>query len=195
MTTSVFRYVVRLLDVFIKWWWAVLTGVASIASWWAFPTGFSIGRVAGIFIIFSVLTLLFLTWSVLLQGFQWYVATETHPQIVAFIPRSADPAVSAGAMPTAPSGCSFLVREQGWRLTFGHIFGLYRSVEHNEEVCIGILRVDRGRFGDDCVQCTSVWIAPVHLKALQDDSELAKKLMIRREIPENTVAKIAQGQQ
>lgn len=174
---SVPRYLVAILDAFIKWWWAAITGVASILGWMMVPAdGVALGRLAVSILVFFGLLLVFLVASVLVKAYPWYAGAVEHPHVIEFVPR-------AGAAGADEPVCTFVIQEAGWKMTPGHVFGLYSA--RNEEACVAVVRVDRGRHNDSALQCVPIWIAPAHLRELRVDGQAAKHLIVRREIPEN----------
>ena len=183
---SVSRYLATVLDGFVRSWWGLVTGIASLLGWLAIPTaGIELGRVGASVLLVAATVLVLLTVSVLLKAYGWFVGSHAQPRVLEFVPRA--PSDSA-----ENPVCTFVIEEHGWRLMPGHLFGLYRSVQ-SAEVCVSVVKVDRGRHNDGAIQCIPLWIAPVHLKQLSEDPPLARQLIIRREIPENRITDLARG--
>ncbi len=67
------NYLKYIFDVFFKWWWAVITGIASISSWiFISNDGFYVNKLsAGLYVII-ILTSIFLACSVFYQGWMLY---------------------------------------------------------------------------------------------------------------------------
>jgi hypothetical protein len=173
------RYFVELLNVFMKWWWAIITGVASILSWLAIPEGLTLSRTQVSVSIFVSSVLILLTISVFVKGYSWYLGSTQHPRVIKFIP-------ARGGSSAASSSGTFVIRELGWKMLPGDLYSLYRNVRE-EEVCIALIKVDRMRHGDGSVQCIPLWISAGHLTELNGDGSLAVELSVRREIPERVV--------
>src|SRR5262245_50692730 len=73
MQPGLANYFAFLFQPFFRWWWAVITGFASIISLLVTPqSGFVLGQAGVALITFLVLTLAFLTLSTTLQGWQLY---------------------------------------------------------------------------------------------------------------------------
>jgi hypothetical protein len=183
---SVGRYLTIIFEGFVRSWWVLITGLASVLGWLALPDkDVTLGHTtSGVLLVLATVRL-FLTVNVLFKAYGWFVGTSHQPRVLEFVPR---PSSESTETPL----CTFVIEERGWKLLPGHAFGLYRTVQSNE-VCISVVRVDRGRHNDTAIQCIPVWISPVHLKQLTDDPTLARQLIVRREIPENRVAGLTQG--
>lgn len=71
---------------FFRWWWAVITGAASIAGWLSVPQeGISLTPIMFSFLILFVLTLLFLVLSTVYQGWLIYQEHLIRLRIVEFL--------------------------------------------------------------------------------------------------------------
>jgi drug/metabolite transporter (DMT)-like permease len=71
---------------FFRWWWAVITGVASIAGWLSVPReGLSLTPLMFSILILFVLTLFFLVLSTVYQGWLIYQERLTRLRIVGFL--------------------------------------------------------------------------------------------------------------
>src|SRR5258705_9014964 len=82
------RYLVAILDAFIKWWWAAITGVASVLGWMMVPSdGVTLGRLAVSILVFFGLLLVFLVASVLVKAYPWYAGAVEQPRVIEFVPR------------------------------------------------------------------------------------------------------------
>src|SRR4051794_21210347 len=57
---------------FFRWWWAAITGVASILSYLSLPTGLSVGRLGTAIAILLGGTMVFLCVTVVHQGWLLY---------------------------------------------------------------------------------------------------------------------------
>jgi hypothetical protein len=90
MKATLGSYLGFLLRPFFRWWWAVVTGLASLLSLLKTPTdGWTVTPVGAFLLTFGASTLLFLVLSVCVQG--WQLFTERWSQItVATIQRTKD---------------------------------------------------------------------------------------------------------
>jgi hypothetical protein len=175
---QIFRYFGQLLGLFLKWWWAALTGVASILSWLTVPeTGTTMTRTSVAVLVFVVLTLAFLTLSTVVSGYRWFVGSLS-PRVVRFVPASIE----------SEAPCTFIVDPRPTALVPGYLISLYRNVL-GEEVCIALLRFDRLR-EDGNAQCTPIWIGPGHLQELSNSSLDATSLRVRRDVPIQVVERL-----
>jgi len=183
---SVGRYLTAVFGGFVRSGWGLITGLATLLAWLALPDkDVTLGRTSSGVLLLVAIVLVLLTIHVLVKAYGWFVGTSQQPRVVEFAPR---PSSESAESPV----CTFVIEERGWKLVPGHAFGLYRTVQ-STEVCISVVRVDRGRHNDTAIQCIPVWISPVHLKQLTEDPALARQLIVRREIPENRIASLAQG--
>lgn len=180
-TMSVARYLRILTQSFFKWWWAVATGVASILSWLGVPSsGITISPIAFSLLVFVFLALVFLLLSTIVQGHEWYVATEVHPEIVRIVPPS-------GGMPP-----TFVVRCDGRPLAVGVLLSVYRDVA-GQEVCMALLRLEHLRQDGGGWQCRPLWMSPGHQRDLSAGRIEARLLRLRREIPEDALQFTMEG--
>ena len=76
----------KLLSVFFNWWWAAVTGVATVIGFFGMLPTITLGRTALAVMLFFGLTLLFLTLSVTVQGYAWYRDGHRSPTVVACTP-------------------------------------------------------------------------------------------------------------
>ena len=73
MQPNIPTYLGWIFQVFFRWWWAALTGTASLVPlFWIPQSGISLSNITVTATIFVVLTLAFLTVSVLVQGWSLY---------------------------------------------------------------------------------------------------------------------------
>lgn len=176
----VWSYVRDLLDLFAKWWWAAITGVASILSWLAIPSeGISVSPTTIALFVFGAMTLVFLTASVMIRGYRWYV-NGVQPRLARFIPASETD-------DTAP--CTFVVDFSPASLRPGYLLSLYRDVV-GEDVCIALLELDRVLDADGHGQCVPLWIAPGHLNELSQARVDIGSLRVRYEVPARIIEKV-----
>lgn len=90
MQPNIPTYLGWIFRVFFRWWWAALSGTASIAAlFWTPQSGITLSNIAVTAMIFVVLTLSFLTVSVLVQGWALYWDRGHQPEVVS-IRRSKD---------------------------------------------------------------------------------------------------------
>ena len=90
MQPNIPTYLGWIFRVFFRWWWAALSGTASIvALFWTPQSGITLSNIAVTAMIFVVLTLSFLTVSVLVQGWALYWDRGHQPEVVS-IRRSKD---------------------------------------------------------------------------------------------------------
>ncbi len=139
------RYLRALTQPFFRWWWALLTGVATLLSFFQWQqTGVNLSGVTVALSVCAALTLLFFAGSVITQGFGWYTQSQRQPVVVACTPADKESPVEifhlTSALPLEPGQVISLLRTMGERV-----------------FCIGMLKVERiatGRY-----QCVPLWIA------------------------------------
>jgi hypothetical protein len=81
------RYIRALTQPFFRWWWALLTGVATLLSFFQWQQkGMNLSGVTVALSVCLVLTLLFFVGSVVTQGFGWHTQSQRQPVVVACTP-------------------------------------------------------------------------------------------------------------
>ena len=174
------QYLRELLGLFARWWWASITGVASILSWLAVPAdGGNIGRTTVALLVFGGLCLLFIAFSAAVHGYGLFVG-NLQPRVTRFVPASDE----------KDAACTFIL-DPGPSATLapGYLISLYRNVL-GEEVCVALLRFDRLRQEDGQAQRVPVWIGAGHLKELSSNSLDATLLRVRRDVPERIIDRL-----
>lgn len=171
---KIFRYVGELFNVFFKWWWPVITGIASIASWMTVPNeGLQLSKLAVMLCIVGISILLFLFLSVLARSYQWFAMVESHPKVTGLVP--------------SPEGtshpCMFLIADNGKPLANDKLLSVFREV-NGQEVLIAVLSLESYRNDGTSAQCIPKWISPGHLRELMGRRVEYSSLIVRREIPE-----------
>ncbi len=175
----VWSYVRDLLDLFARWWWAAITGVASILSWLAIPSeGISVSPTTIALFVFGAMALVFLTASAMIRGYRWYV-NGVQPRLARFIPASETDE-------TVP--CTFVVDFRPGSARPGYLLCLYRNVV-GEDVCIAVLQLDRV-LHDGRGQCVPLWISPGHLNELSQSRVDIGALRVRYEVPARIIEKV-----
>jgi len=139
------RYLASLTGPFFRWWWAAVTGVATLLSFFEWrSTGAHLSGTAAAIIVGVFLTITFFAASVIVQGFGWYTQSHRQPAIVACTPADRESPVEVfhvtSALPLEP----------------GQVISLHR-VMGDRVFCIGMLKVER--LVSNRYQCVPLWIA------------------------------------
>jgi len=67
------KYLGTLMSPFFRWWWALITGIATLLSFFAWKTnGLTLSGTQVALAVLILLSLLFLMLSVVRQSFKWY---------------------------------------------------------------------------------------------------------------------------
>ena len=111
------RYLSLLLEPFFRWWWALSTGVISVASFvWVSENGWTVTRAQVAIATLIGATLLFLTFSVLVQGWELYLRGVPQLRVVSILkPHGHNDwiVVLSGALPSDQGGLVALLRRMG----------------------------------------------------------------------------------
>ena len=151
---SYFRY---LLAPFFWPWWALFSGVASIASWYGMPvTGLNIPHWASLLVLTAFCAGSFLLLSVLWQGWRLYQEALSHIGLVG-IPTS-----------SAYDGEHVVLLTCGTPLPAGTLLELQRT-DNGVEVPIALVEV-RGVNSKAQLQAHPVWFGPGHLNDLMNNT-------------------------
>jgi hypothetical protein len=156
MSTTFGSYVRLLLEPFFRWWWASITGVASILSFLATPsTGFSFSRLGMSLLALFVSVLLFLTLTVLCQGWELFQARSASLEIVSM-------------QKCRDYGGEYLVLFKGnIPASKGTLIEIRRRIGDLEAPFALVEVLDRNAQG--YYQANPIWIAPVHLRDFTAD--------------------------
>lgn len=151
MQPSITEYLKWVFQPFFRWWWAAITGSASIAAFFGTPkSGVMISNIGVFIIIFLSFTLIFLTISVIIQG--WLLFWDKNRQLkLVSVRRSND----------LSSDWIFVI--SGYlRESNGTLIEISRPLE-DTEVPFAIVKVvgttDKGYY-----QAIPIWISPGHLR-------------------------------
>lgn len=147
------RYLGALTRPFFRWWWALITGVATLLSFFAWRTsGVTLSGLQATVGVCLVLTIAFFALSVVLEGFKWYALSRWQPEVVMCAPADSDSPTEVVHLRSAVS------------LEPGQVISLLRRFG-DRQVCMGMLRVERRI--EDRYQCVPVWLAAVHRQHLK----------------------------
>lgn len=171
----ILAYIKDLFKVFFKWWWAVITAIATFLPLFTLPDNLVIRKVLIVFVIFVFCLLIFITVSVVAQGYTWFVGSHNAPRVGSCLP-----AVAAGQEQDQTD--KVIIVSSVHDLEIGQVLTVFR--ETNRGIgCFGIFRVDRRLSShSDQYQCLPLWIAPIHKRDLSNDqvqvSQLSTSLFI-----------------
>jgi hypothetical protein len=159
----------QLTDSFFRWWWAVLTGLASLFSWFGVPNGgVLVSRLAVALAVFGALGLVFLVAAMIVRSYEWFLGQTVHPRVVRVVAGDGGETL-------------FVVRAEGRPLSAGNLLAVHRDVA-GEEICIAVLRFDRSREDGEGDQCEAIWISAGHQNELARGRVKPGELLVRREI-------------
>jgi len=143
---DVLRYLASLTRPFFRWWWAVITGLATLLAFFEWrSTGMQLSSTAVAVIVGVFLTITFFAASVIVQGFGWYTRSHGQPVIVTCTPANPESPLEVFQL------TSMLPLEPG------QVISLLRTVG-DRTFCIGMLKVER--IASSRYQCVPLWIAP-----------------------------------
>lgn len=153
MLTMEKGFIEALLGSFFRWWWAVLTGFASILSWVYAPDGFTLTRMQVTSLTLFGLMLIFFVASTIYQGWRLYRNRLGASTVIGF-------------QKSDNYGGEFVFIIEGvGRAAQGKVAELKRPI-NGVEVPFAIVEfIDvnaRGNF-----QANPVWISPNHLRELR----------------------------
>jgi hypothetical protein len=142
-------YLKDLTSVFFKWWWAVITGIASLLPFFGFPgPNIAVSNIAASIVILLTFLLLFLTLSVVVQGYKWYTSANSEPTVESCIPAqsSSDREVFRIRSTTA--------------MEPGRVITILRTTDRGTG-CMGMVKVER--VAEPLLyQCSPLWLSPMH---------------------------------
>lgn len=171
----ILAYIKDIFKVFFKWWWALITAVATFLPLFTLPDSLLISKAIIVLAILVFCILIFITISVITQGYAWFVGSHNSPIVLSCLPAEAvgQERGIADEVITVSS-----VHD----LENGQVISVYR--ETNRGIgCFGIIMVDRRISSySDQYQCSPLWIAPIHKRDLSDNhvqvSQLSTSLFI-----------------
>ncbi len=150
---DVVRYLGALTRPFFRWWWALITGLATLLSYFTLQaTGVSLTAAQAAMGVFGTLTLAFFAVSVMVEGFGWYRQAHRQPTVVSCTPADAE------SSPEVFQLTSVLPLDPG------QVISLLRAVG-DRVVCMGMLKVER--LIGERYQCVPLWIAAIHRQDLK----------------------------
>lgn len=174
MRSPTFLSYCRLLfEPFFKWWWAAITGVASILSYLALPeSGVAVSKLGVATGVLVGLFLLFLVLSVVWQGWLLYAARFAELRVAA-INKCKD------------YGGEYVVVLRGLRVESGVLLELHRFVGE-VEVPVAVVEVmQTNSLGEH--QARPLWFAPGHLRDFGTRKYDATDLRVRMAVSRPTI--------
>lgn len=150
MRSPLQRYLGLLLDPFFRWWWALITGIATLLSYVLTPeSGVQIGPPVVLAITLGVFTLLFFSLTTLVQG--WRLYQERHADLlVRSIQRNKD-----------LGGDWIFVLDGNPNLTPGTLLDIHRR-SGDVEAPFAFVEI-RSTTATGKYLATPVWISPRHI--------------------------------
>ena len=151
MRPVISEYLGWLFQPFFRWWWAAVSGTASIvALWWTPQSGVTLSNVTAAITVLIISMLVFLTLSVLIQGCSLYRGRNRSLEVVS-IRRDKDKDFNADLV--------FVIR--GYlQESIGTLVEIRRPLE-DTEVPFAIVRVV-GTTAKGYHQAVPIWISPGH---------------------------------
>lgn len=143
-------FISLILSSFFRWWWALITGIASILSWLLLPTsGISLSKLILSLSVFFASALFFLTMTTIYQG--WLIYRDNFEKIVVL-----------GILRNDCYGGEHIVKMSGpINIMNGTIIQLNRF-QDSVEVPIALVEImeqnSRGEY-----QAKPIWFSPGHL--------------------------------
>lgn len=149
------KYLGILLTPFFRWWWALITGVATLLSFFAWKTsGVNFSGTEVSIAVMGFFTLLFFVLSVISQGFTWYIRAYCNPEVIKCSPAAANDSESE----------IFHLRSQ-LPLEPGQVISMLRTFDDGRVICMGMVKVER--LIGDRYQCVPLWIGAGHRQDLK----------------------------
>jgi hypothetical protein len=144
-------YLEFILAPFFRWWWALITGVATLLSYRLTPQGgYQLGAVAALLLTLVCFTLLFATISVLYRG--WLLFRDRYaPLTVQAIQKNRD-----------LGGEWIFVLATGGRMTPGTVVDVHRRLGDLEVPFALVEIVAETAIGT--YQAVPRWLAPIHIR-------------------------------
>ena len=153
MQPNIPTYLGWIFRVFFRWWWAVLTGTASIVPlFWIPQSGIILSNITVTATIFVVLTLAFLTVSVLVQAWSLYWDRNRQPEVVS---------ISRSRSKDLGSDWIFVI-DGHLRESNGVLIEVRRLLE-DTEVPFALVKVVE-KTGQGYYQAVPIWLSPGHLR-------------------------------
>ncbi len=146
----ILRFLKDLTSVFFKWWWALLTAIATFIPLFSLPAKSTLSNTIIAIIIFVFFLMIFLTLSVISRGYKWYLGSHNAPSVMSCI--------------SALTGQNeeIITISSVYELEIGQILTVLRTTNRGTG-CFGLIKVDRRLSSlSDKYQCSPLWIAPVH---------------------------------
>ena len=148
------KYVGTLLTPFFRWWWALITGVATLFSFFAWrTTELNLSGIQAALAVLIFFSMLFLVLSVISQGYKWYIRSYCNPEVIKFSPAANDSETEIfhlkSLLPLEP----------------GQVVSVLRTFDDGRVICMGMLKVER--LLSDRYQCIPLWIGPGHRQDLK----------------------------
>ena len=139
---------------FFRWWWATITGVATVGGWFLFPASvYILTRIWICFLILFFFALMFLTISATYQGYRLF--KNSYSKITL---RSIQRCDDFG-------GDHIFLFVGNYNTEIGSLFEVYRNLA-DVEVCIAIVEVVHIK-DDRTVQAKPIWFSPGQKRDLQ----------------------------
>lgn len=160
-------YLRQIFQPFFRWWWAAITGVASILGFATAPaTGITLGPAGVALLLFATFSLLFLTVSVVSISYRWYGGT---PSV----------AIEHFQRGGADEPIRFLLRCDRGELRVGDLIGVYGDPGTGMDVCFSVARVS-AYHSDNCkLQAESLWHSATGLSPILRNQIPTQNLKVR----------------
>ena len=165
-------YFKLVFSTFFRWWWAVITGIASIAGWIFSPiAGITVPRYGMGLAILGGLVLLFLTISAMYQC--WEIYSETAPIRVANFEK--------------PKSGDFVFLLNSTVAIEGHTLLVFKRYSSDDiETVVAVVEViERNSKGQ--YQTRSIWTSPALLRDLGISRSVLKDLIVSSSISMSTI--------
>ncbi|HVA66366.1 MAG TPA: hypothetical protein VNK24_05515 [Elusimicrobiota bacterium] len=172
-TRTISGYFKLVFSTFFRWWWAVITGIASIAGWVFSPiSGITIPRYGMGLAILGGLVLLFLTISAMCQC--WGIYSETAPIRVANFEK--------------PKSGDFVFLLYSTVEIEAHTLLVFKRYSSDDiETVVALVEViERNSKGQ--YQTRSIWTSPALLRDLGISRSVLKDLIVASSISTSTIA-------
>lgn len=171
------NYISSILSGFFRWWWASLTGVASIVGLFVAPeSGLILGRIALSILILVFSVLFFLTVSVLYHGWGIYKNRRGELRIADYVDN-----------PDEGSKGIFLIESAG-DLQRGDVLEV-RAYDGEVEIGISVAEItNKNTRGQH--QCIPLWISSDHQRKLKSGEMSVNQLVGSRFLTTKTVERL-----
>lgn len=159
-----------LFNSFFKWWWAAITGLASLLSWIVLPNNDIIIKKVWISVLIIIISiLLFLCISTILQSWKLFTGEYTKKIKVDGLLRSDETDKKHIFLLNGASG-----------ITIGSLMEVY-GFRNQLEVPVALIEVEHCR-DDGITQANALWISPIHLLDIKKGNFLTSSLKVRNYI-------------